>query len=106
MGMDIYAALLGRASSGGGGGGGMVIHISEEGVMDKTYQEIFDAVSNGIIPSTGSVLDGLADAYLVAEAGQTGEDRYEVYLVNLNSIGNSLTFVATAPDGYPAYDEP
>ena len=54
MGMDIYAALLGRASSGGGGGGGGALVISGTVnietttiTLNCTWQEVRDALASG-----------------------------------------------------------
>ena len=50
MGMDMYAALLGRASSGGGGGSGaFIVNEDAELALDKTWQEIYNALDGGNI---------------------------------------------------------
>ena len=54
MGMDMYAALLGRASSGGGGGGGTLIISGTVDIeaatvtFNCTWQEVRDALASGV----------------------------------------------------------
>jgi len=91
----------GSSKSGGGGGGSdssvLVVH-DVEGTLDKTWQEIYDAVMSNRVCFIGSSSDAenWGDLYLLVNI-QWSEGSYAV------SNGNA-TYYADSPNDYPVSD--
>lgn len=96
----------------GGGGGGMVIHMDDAtGALDKTWQEIFDALANGTvctIPMVSS-LSGELSFYRVCSALERPIDpkftvSAVIEIVNFSSgevTTEGMVFASASADDYP-----
>ncbi len=80
----------------------MIVHMDADGVFDKTWQEIFDAITSGknVFLLIGGLRDGYGfiSYYDIYFAGQVGENSYNVI------TSNASEFYCTAPDEYPFAD--
>lgn len=96
-------------SGGGSGGGVLVVHIDEEySALDKTWQEIHDALAQGTSCVTlyteddDNVVQGL-----IASVVTGGPPDLRVYTVHaITTQGDTVageTWIATSRDGYPVY---
>ena len=97
---DIYDAI--KAGGGGGGSGALVVTASfgDAGVvLDKTWQEIFDAATAGvpIIMRDEPTETSASYGYLFASASTFAS----VYSVQATSSGSTITFTTDSADGYP-----
>lgn len=103
MGMDMYAALLGRASSGGGGGSDtFIVHEDENTLaLDKTYDEIRVALGAGrrvvVLVNDASILYAsqvpLLETHQDSEAGS--------YVVIGYGNGETVYYETDNVNGYP-----
>ena len=77
--------------SGGGDGGTLFLHEDENGTLDKTWQEIYDALQNKavVIPWTGRSATG---QYYVFEATHNPGSGY-AYLVSAKNMQENVTLV-------------
>lgn len=140
--MDIESYILGRASAGGGGsslpavtaedngdvltvvngawakaepsgGGTVVVHVDEETwTLDKTWQELWNALASGkicivVMPS----MNGDAKLAFITTVYPDTHEGVSYYVVNamLDQGGGYMILVgwfavATSPDGYPIVD--
>lgn len=92
----VYNATAGKWVNGSGGDGSLVVHLTGEvgaESLDKTWQEVFDALSAG---SRVLVLDEY-------ENGVVQTDIVEAYYQSdyIVKVGDSI-YMATSADGYPA----
>ena len=95
-------STLSWASGGSSGGGVLVVHKDENGVLDKTWQEIKDAGLSVFVFNEGgrvfvaycTSVDAKPPSWSVVYAG--AEQDGSIYTV---------TFIANSADGYPAYSE-
>ena len=91
------------AIGGGGGGGAFVVHTTDEmpPALDKTWQEVFNALAQG---SFVSILFTEDDEY-GEEATQTRIKSAIKYDANSYGVvlddGNNTDYIATSTDGYP-----
>lgn len=77
----------------GGGGSGVLVVTDTDGTLDKTWQEIHDAMLTG-----GAVISDIEDTLSTVVAGVSSmANRYVV-----DSGGES--YIASTADGYPAID--
>lgn len=100
-------ALIKSISGGGGGGqggGGVLAVHAKFGTLDKTWQEIYDALKNGyhvsIVDSTSPEEDPddyMAGQTIILSAAHVEDD----YSVNAYRGDFHPIFHATAADGYP-----
>lgn len=100
---EVIALIKAFGGSGGGssGGGVLVVNIDEEHTtLDKTWQEIYDAVKNGtVVIFLQNMSDGeIQQPYLESIASKGG---YGVYLHYLES-GTSVGFFANSASDYPS----
>ena len=83
----------------GGSGGNLVVNVanvSDHNVLDKTWNEIYNAfISNGVIVS---FYDGMTFNAVVAVYSESGE--YGV--ITFDGSSQSI-FSANSPDDYPSY---
>lgn len=89
------------AGGGGGGGGVLVVHVDENGSLDKTWQEIKDASATSVVVFS---LDGAEFSYLFSCGHTTlGGEKWRVgFFTN----GGSEIFVTTdGADSYPSFVE-
>jgi hypothetical protein len=90
-----------KAPSGGGAGGGvLVVHYDENGVLDKTWQEIHDAVVAGqfiVIQSEND--DGIFWNYI--SSVESSSDYYSVFVFWPGPLSTS-ELSTDSPTGYPA----
>ena len=92
----IYELLSEGGSGGSGGSGGGVLVVTDtDGTLDKTWQEIHDAMLSG-----GAVLSAENEATAIIEAG-LHKGSYEVYVGSLDSSPYS----ADSASGYPVFIE-
>lgn len=97
--MEIVLAVL--------GGGALVVHIDEEySALDKTWQEILDALSQGARCVTLFAGDDFAEQGMITAAeinGPPGARRYEVGVIYI-SEGTIVAeqWIASSAGGYPA----
>lgn len=111
----VYDATSGKWVNGSGGGGGgsgvLVVHVDTEDTwaFDKTWQEIYDAISNGKIALLVYFLDNgtnvpdvtatpIISAYSISEGADAG-----YYAMYYNSQGGMSAWCETAND-YPVVD--
>lgn len=95
-------------SSGGGGSGGGVLVVGVDmttHALDKTWQEIYDAMAAGQIAVIGYAMDAgdalIAGRSIVVQAlGQSGSYSVAALAVNINEAAVA-TFAASSADGYP-----
>lgn len=78
---------------GGGSGGGVLVVTDTDGTLDKTWQEIYDAMLTG-----GAVVKIYDDARVVVNAYE-GRGTYEIALAGAGILGK--TYVADSASGYP-----
>ena len=94
--MNLYAALLAKALGGSGGGGGSdVLNIGtnpDTGGLLKTWQEIYNAYSNGTI-----CLVPFNDSLELVMSMVSQENRYMVMTLN-------GTWIASNAADYPSPD--
>ena len=95
---DEFRAAVGTVApkSGGGLGGGVLVVTDTDGTLDKTWQEIHDAMlSGGAVISTSST-----DSIVVSRTRYNAKDSaYEVTI-----LGGIMYFASTASD-YPTLSE-
>lgn len=95
--MDIINYALSK-KNGGGSGGGVLIVTRTAGTLDKTWQEIVDAMS-----TTGAVLAFYEDGSiydLKTFTNASVDDKADEYIVS-TADGASGTYVASSASGYP-----
>lgn len=102
------AKIAENGGSGGGGGssGTMIVHTEQTGTLDKTWQEIFDAMANGtLVYIGGATEDAVRYWWLVVNAVNDGGIFYslDVFVFNDGAISDSL-FATDSADGYPVYN--
>lgn len=79
-----------------GGGGVLIVHVDENGVLDKTWKEIHDAgVCFLAMEGTGGGLSG-TEYRLLAVVGTMGSS----YVA---AVGQYQMYIADSENGYPAY---
>lgn len=88
-----------QSGSGGGGGGGgssdvLVVNIDENDTLDKTWQEIHDAMPLAVLCSNNSA-EGV-NSYFVRGVYVNG--------VNYVVATNDDNYIATSSDGFPVLD--
>ena len=88
-------------NGGGGGSSGLVVHMTwdahaEVSVLDKTWQEIWDAFSSGSsVVIVEDELEGYALACVVTAMSEEG------YTIVVGSGGPTSYYTAESADGYP-----
>jgi len=104
-----------NAGSSGGGVGTMVIHMDDEtGVLDKTWQEIYDAVASGtvcVIPIATVVPIVENNLYIISSASISNIGDIEKFIVSAfavfkyfttgDVIPDGIVFTVDSADGYP-----
>ncbi len=105
--LDALKAIATVAGSGGGGGGGLVVHgteVEDKFVLDKTWQEIYDAASSGqsVVLSTA---DPAGVMYLIVCRAIPGNN-YTASFVYENGMGElgCTTYECAEATGYPSAD--
>lgn len=97
-------ALIKALSGGGGSGGGvLVVNVDENGTLDKTWQELFDATFS-VIPISESDSMTLYLVYYVFERVPLGGGDTE-YVVKAFNSDDVVEFVASSADGYPTLSD-
>lgn len=103
---DVLTVVEGAwAKAAPSGGGALIVH-EVEGVLDKTWQEISDAVDSGRICVhynwTIPVTD-LRISFLCTKFIEEGE--YGIVFMDISSgeAFNPLMFIASSADGYPQF---
>ena len=89
------------ASGGSSGGGVLVVHFDENGTLDKTWQEIYDAKC-GIIAAEA---DGSCNSMQII---RIGEEEGVFFVDGVSFISNEMeiiSFSASSADGYPVISE-
>lgn len=97
-----YKQML-QAIAEGGGSGGILICTYTDGVLDKTWQEIYDAISESML-------------CIIQMPYSTG-DQYGVHMYMINTVEHSegaygvvtespyTLYLATSADDYPAFTD-
>lgn len=97
----VTSAHLNRIEQGIANAGGVtIIHISEDNgylVMDKTWQEIYDAMMNGACIVEQSTDNSIS---LIRQVRQD-TDKYYVFVAN--SISSGMSYSCSSPNDYPKY---
>lgn len=104
----VYDATAGKWVNGAGGGGALVIHENESGELDRTWQEIHDAISAGQICislySADNEQQTVAQTLYVTDAVREGSSYYvRVCSVDLAGSLTVWRYETDSADGYPAY---
>lgn len=94
--MEQYLEAIAQNGGGSSGGGVLAVHVDgSTGALDKTWQEINDAVeSNTIVVSVATVKGAVTQSF---GAGVWKDEGENLYGVNLNYE----TYVASSASGYP-----
>lgn len=97
-----------KVGGGSSGGGVLVVHIDEEySALDKTWQEIHDALAQGTPCVTLYNEDDDATQGVISSATKSGPPGSEIYLIRvLVALGTDAAverWQASSADGYPAY---
>ena len=86
-----------------GGGGVLVVH-DVEGTLDKTWQEIYDAIGNGSIPIVTGIPSSM-QAYITILGSVMGAMpptmKYCVYSIVANPMMDDPLYVADTASDYP-----
>ena len=104
-----YLDAIAKNGGGGGSGGGvLVVHIDEEySALDKTWQEIHDALAQGTPCVTLYAEDDDVFQGLIASVVIGGPPDSRVYTVHvITTRGDTVVgqiWEATSTDGYPEY---
>jgi hypothetical protein len=94
------AEMFANMSGGSSGGGVLVVHRDENDTLDKTWQEIHDAIADGIVViSRVSEKNALSDLILTANDNTPNTGYFEV-----ESVGGDI-YAASSANGYPSYTE-
>lgn len=84
---------------GGGSGGGVLVVTDTEGTLNKTWQEIHDAMLSG-----GAVVSATNPPQVMQVIATYHDTKDDIYLVNCRN--NSMIFYGTATSsGYPTIVE-
>lgn len=89
----------------GGGGGAMVVHtVYDAGItsLDKTWQEIYDALASG---TPCIIVYENAEDEIANQAYLTKAELYDEGVYNVYTMDEMTTYKATSPSGYPAVGE-
>lgn len=108
--MDLFDIAVAKKLAGGSGGGGggssdtLLIHYNKETyTLDKTWQEIHNALANGSI----AVIDDWYGnhAIVVANALDDGEGEYSVSVyTNYETADIIILFYCESASDYPIFD--
>ena len=97
----------GIAAGGGSGGGGVLVVGLDMTTyaLDKTWQEIYDAMAAGQIAVIGYAMETgdalISGLYTVVQAnGQSGSYSVATLSLDINEVAVA-TFAASSADGYP-----
>ena len=101
--------------SGGGGGGTdrfFEVHCDDETLtLDKTWQQIFDAIEDGKLPFYVSVYSDPDDAFFwQCNSARLQDDTYFAHFYSITYFGeqptiNLLSFSTDSASGYPAVED-
>lgn len=99
----VYNATAGKWVNGSGGGGGLVVHelwdeSTQIASLDKTWQEIYDAVMAGA--NVSFISEDPAEEYSLDRFTDIGRDNLEYYVARY--AGGS--YYTDTPSGYPILD--
>ena len=88
------------AENGGssGGGGGLVVHVND-GTLDKTWQEIHDAMASGrsVVVDYG---DGIRTRLVIS-----ADLDVDLYTVVTMAYDEAYSYAADSIDAYPSHDD-
>lgn len=103
----VTSAKLNHMEDGIASAGRLVVNITwgeESGVMDKTWQEIHDAFSSGVVVVYIAEDDGGYAIYSMSDIGSIiGTSTYSVGIIGFGDNGvERFAFLASSADGYPA----
>lgn len=88
---------------GGGGSAGLAIHLDENYTMDKTWQEINDAILDGVIPIL--LMDATSTGSRYGTVTSTFQLSADFCVVTVLYSESTINYVATSPNGYPVEDQ-
>lgn len=98
-------STLSWASGGSSGGGVLAVDIDDDtGALNKTWQEIRDAMAAGQPPVIGTV-DGSDSGILVVGYARFRNDSYGLWLLGADIASDAPLFVATSANDYPVIQE-
>lgn len=87
-----------NGSGGGSGGGYLALHEDETGALDKTWKEIYDALTEGkYVSLLISNAENEINQYKVSTYSEDG-----IYVVNVGTYGEYTT---NSENGYPSIGE-
>lgn len=87
-------------SGGGSSGGGVLVVTDTDGTLDKTWQEIHDAMAAGQIPVVGYV-DGNDAGISIIGWGALIDDAYSLWGYGADISQDDPLYSATSASGYP-----
>lgn len=95
----------GGSGGGGGSSGTMVVHANQTGTLDKTWQEIFDAMANGTSVYIGGAgeTEVRYSVLVISALNDDGVYYLDIFDFSAGSSSNSA-FATDSADGYPVYD--
>lgn len=102
---DVLTVVEGEWGKAAPSGGTLIVHIGKTGILDKTWQEISDAVEAGNIAMVYD--DSDIDCSIEYLGGLFSDDgNYGAAFVDFGSGSvNVKLFVADSADGYPVFTE-
>ena len=113
--MERIAENVGSGSGGGGSSGGtLFVHITEDPndqdtlLMDKTWQEIYDAMAEGfpvfgVHEITGPLASGFEFMQFVSVLQGNDAHAVGVYTIGMDGSIDSYMFEAESADDYPVF---
>ena len=104
MANDLIAAGICVDAAGGSGGGVLVVH-DVDGTLDKTWQEIHDAMLSGgaVVSYSGKPHMGLGS--IVASMYNYKGGEYIIVQLSPMEITTPVVYSASSADGYPTLSE-
>lgn len=91
----VTSAKLNKIEQGIAAGGGVLIVHDEDGTLDKTWQEIYDA--------DFAVISHIEDGQkIIYPINHIGVNKTNMFVVD--TIQGVLSFSASTPDDYPTFD--
>ena len=92
---EVIALIKALGGSGGGSGGGVLVVTDTEGTLDKTLQEIHDAMLSG-----GAVVSATNPARVDQVIEASFDDRANAYDL---IVRGDLYYSASSASGYPEF---
>lgn len=97
---EYLAAIANAVQNGGGSSGGVLVVHDVDGTLDKTWQEIHDAMAAGQVPVVGYA-DGTDAGITIIVWGAFLDETYSLWDVSSNPSQDDPLYSASSASGYP-----